>query len=52
LEGQLSSIGSIWQEADRLPTRQSMEALQQTLQALGALQIKWNKLKEDIGQIK
>jgi hypothetical protein len=52
LEGQLSSIGSIWQEADRLPTRQSMEALQQTLQALGALQLKWNKVKEEVGQIK
>jgi hypothetical protein len=52
LEGQLSSIGSIWQEADRLPTRQSMEALQQTLQALGTLQLKWNKVKEEVGQIK
>jgi hypothetical protein len=29
-----------------------MEALQQTLQALGALQLKWNKVKEEVGQIK
>jgi hypothetical protein len=51
LESRLAAIGSIWQEADRLPTRQSMDAMQEALQALGALQIKWSQLKSEIEKI-
>ncbi len=51
LESRLAAIGSIWQEADRLPTRQSMDAMQEALQALGALQIRWSQLKSEIEKI-
>jgi hypothetical protein len=51
LEGRLATLGGIWQESDRLPTRQSIEAMQETLQALGAVQIKWGQLKTAIEKI-
>lgn len=48
LESRLAGIGAIWQEADRMPTRQSMEALQETLQSLGTLQATWTSLQQKI----
>jgi hypothetical protein len=51
LESQLASIGSVWQEADRSPTNQSVEAFKQTLEALEKLQTKWDAIKQKIANI-
>jgi hypothetical protein len=51
LESRLATIGGIWQEADRMPTRQSMEALKENLEALGVLQSRWGKLKQELSNL-
>ena len=48
IESQLASIGNIWQESDRLPTSQSLEALKHSLDALSKLQTKWAAVKQRI----
>lgn len=51
IESQLAGIGNIWQEADRLPTSQSLEALKQSVDALSKLQTKWEAVKQRIANI-
>lgn len=52
IESQLAAIGNIWQEADRPPTSQSIEALKQSMSALSKLQTKWAALKQRIDNIR